>query len=237
VGIPPLANPWLSLGQTGSAGGSIRDIRINGQPRVLDQVDLSARSDLDVWAIDPDEASDQVEAAAWTKRGVEIVGRFDHRSPGARSESLLRLRRPLAEDGEVAFEFFHDPDRQIEVHPTLGRLVLLLGAEGVRLHRLTDGRHDRSGLAPDNTVGDAPGRRGPVPLKAGEWNRAGLAVTGDTLTLKVNDTLVYEAPIEPSNIRTFGVFHFSDESEARVRDVHHRGEWPKQVPTDLGFGG
>jgi hypothetical protein len=62
-----------------------------------------------------------------------------------------------------------------------------------------------------------------------------LEVTGDTLSLRLNDVLIEERPIEPTNQRTFGLFHFADEGEARVRNVTYRGSWAREKPADLEF--
>ena len=57
-----------------------------------------------------------------------------------------------------------------------------------------------------------------------------LAVAGDTVKLSLNGTPVYERPIEPTNQRLFGLFHFTDRTEARVRTMTYAGDWPKQLP-------
>ncbi len=234
-GISPQADPWLSLHQSAGSSGTIRAVRIEGKPTVLDRVELSSRADLDGWVVDPDEATDSAEAAPWDKRGDEIVGRLDADRPGSKVESLLRLRRPLLEDGEVAFEFFHDPADALAVHPAFGRLALIVEAGGVRLHRLADGQYDRSRPAPDPAADAEARRRGAVALKVGDWNRAILEVRGDALSLRINGALAFEGPIEPTNDRTFGFFHLADESAARVRNVVQRGDWPRALPSDLGF--
>ncbi len=237
-GVSPQADPWLSIRQSAAGAGTIRDVRLEGRPAVLDQVDLSKRPDLDSWQVDPDEATETAEISPWDRKGDEIFGRRDPERAEAKVESLLRYRRPLAEDGEISYEFFHDPAQGIAVHPALDRLVLLVEPGGVRLHRLTDGRHDRSGLGPDVAADEPEARRGAtsLPLKAGDWNRATLAVSGNSMSLKINDVVVFERRIEVATPRTFGLFHYVGESEVRVRNVVHRGHWPRSIPADLGFG-
>jgi hypothetical protein len=120
-------------------------------------------------------------------------------------------------------------------HPALDRLVFLLEPDGVKVHWLTDAQYDRSGLSPDNAADEPAHRRGPgrLPLKPGAWNRVELALTGDTVSLTLNDVLVYERPIESANQRLFGFFHFADETEVWVRDVVFRGNWPRTIPAEL----
>src|SRR5439155_17424932 len=67
-------------------------------------------------------------------------------------ENIIRYHRPMLEDGEVRYEFFYDPDPKVPtiVHPALDRLVCLVEPSGVKIHWLTDGRWDRTGLSPGN---------------------------------------------------------------------------------------
>ena len=86
-------------------------------------------------------------------------------------------------------------------------------------------------MSVDNSSDEPANRRGPakLPLKENAWNRAILAVAGDMMTIQINGVKVYERPIEATNQRTFGLFHYGDETEARVRNVVYRGDWPKQL--------
>ena len=52
----------------------------------------------------------------------------------------------------------------------------------------------------------------------------------DSLQLILNDKLVYERSLNPAGPRTFGLFHYSDQTEANVRNVVLRGDWPRSVP-------
>jgi hypothetical protein len=67
-------------------------------------------------------------------------------------------------------------------------------------------------------------------LKPHAWNHLSLRLEGDTAKLALNGSPVYERALEPSNRRDFGLFHFADESEARVRSVTYRGGWPRTLP-------
>ena len=55
-------------------------------------------------------------------------------------------------------------------------------------------------------------------------------MAGDTLKLALNGTEVYERAIEPTNQRFFGLFHYTDRTEARVRGLTMTGDWPKALP-------
>lgn len=103
---------------------------------------------------------------------------------------------------------------------------------GVRVHWITDGVHDRTGLDPVNAFDEPKNRRGPnrLPLVEGDWNKLRLTLTGDTVSIALNDQLVYERELEPTNLRTFGLFHNANQTEARVRNIVWRGDWPRELP-------
>jgi hypothetical protein len=106
------------------------------------------------------------------------------------------------------------------------------------LHWLTDGPHEKSQVSFDNATEEPACRRGPsrLPLSPKAWNKVRLAVTGDVVKVAPNGAEVYERPVEPSNQRLFGLFHYTDETEARVRGMVYSGAWPRQMaPNDRLF--
>jgi hypothetical protein len=241
---PTDRDPWLMLHLNHYLIGGLRNLKIKGQPVIPEQLELSKLSDLTGWLADYYEESTQPvtnvnmgrgqpppEGPSWEKRGEEIYGRTYSDVPGSKQESLLRYHRPLLEDGTLSYEFYYLPGKAL-THPALDRLTLLLQPDGVQVHWLTDGKYDRTGLAPDNVRTEKANRRGPerLPLKDHEWNRMQLALAGNTLTLRLNDVVIYERALESTNQRVFGLFHYADETEVRVRNVVYRGNWPKQLP-------
>ncbi len=247
--IGPAPEPWLMLHAPHNHVGELKDVRITGTPTVPAAIDLLASDDLGLWrpylgAINTGEDTryygpNQYDTA-WKKRGEELYAhgkKPDPPEPGrpvpprAFPETAVYYQRPMAEDGAVDYEFYYDPDKA-HVHPMLDRLVFLLEPDGVKLHWLTDGPHERSGVPLDNVVDEPKYRRGPskLTLKPHAWNTARVEVVGDTVRVSVNGELVYERPIEPTNQRFFGLFHYTDRTEARVRNVTHTGAWEKQLP-------
>jgi hypothetical protein len=143
----------------------------------------------------------------------------------------LRYHRPLLEDGQLEYEFFYEPNKTM-VHPALDRLVFVLDPAGVKIHWLTDAQYDRTGLAPDNLSEEPANRRGPtaLPLKPGDFNRLQLTLAGDRVTLVLNGVEVYQRKLEPANQRFFGLFHYADQTDVRVRRVLLRGNWSGPLP-------
>jgi hypothetical protein len=137
----------------------------------------------------------------------------------------------MLEDGAIEYEFYYRPGES-HCHPALDRLAFLLEPAGVRMHWITDDRYDRTGLSADNAFDEPQYRRGGpmLPLKANAWNRVALNLQGDVVRLSLNGQLVYQRPLEPTNQRTFCVFHYADQTEARVRHIAWRGEWPRELP-------
>jgi hypothetical protein len=235
--LPEDCDPWLALQCAAANTGVARNIRISGRPVIPEQLNLSALPDLTGWLPEYYGESSVGNNADWSKQGEEIVARHRDDFPGSKQESILFYNRPMLEDGEIAYEFFYEPGKAM-THPALDRLAFLLEPDGVKVHRLTDAQYDRTGLAPDNVAIEPENRRGPasLPLKAKEWNRLVLRLSGDRVSLRLNGQLIYERTLEASNQRSFGLFHYADESEARVRKVTYRGEWPRALPGALTGG-
>ncbi|CAN5234926.1 hypothetical protein BH10PLA2_BH10PLA2_04590 [soil metagenome] len=225
--------PWLMLSCAQLNTGTVKNLQITGSPTVPDRIDLLMDDELGLWnAYTPHN---------WVKRGEELYGvgkKAEPPEPGlpvpARRtpEAATFYQRPMLEDGAIEYEFFFDPEKA-HVHPMLHRLTFLLEPEGVKLHWLTDGVADQSDTRVDN-IKDEPGcRRGPsqLALKPKQWNKVRLAVAGDVVKVDLNGQEVYERPIESTNQRLFGIFHYSDRTEARVRNLTYVGAWPKKLPS------
>ncbi|HSQ56170.1 MAG TPA: DUF1583 domain-containing protein, partial [Gemmata sp.] len=153
--------------------------------------------------------------------------------PRSFPESALYYQRPMLEDGAIEYDFYYEADKSL-VHPMLDRLVFLLEPDGVKLHWLTDGAADKSGVAFDNAKDEPACRRGPakLPLKEKAWNRLRLEVAGDTVKVSLNGTEVYERAIEATNQRLFGLFHYTDRTAARVRSMTYSGDWGTTLPSN-----
>lgn len=228
-------DPWVILRSESRFDGAATDIRITGDPVVPGELGLTASEDLNGWlpyypgAVGKPKATWQQLGDVANGGGIVAPRRTD--LAGMNVERLLRYHRPMFEDGSIEFEFFYREGAS-HVHPALDRLVFLLDPNGVRIHWVTDAEYDRTGLFQGNAFDEPAQRRGPeqLPLKENDWNRLRLTVEGDSVSLHLNDQLIYQRELEITNQRTFGLFHFSDRTEARVRNVRWRGSWPRELP-------
>jgi len=231
---PPDGDPWVTILSQGMEAGTVRNLAITGNPTIPQKLDLSAAPDLAGWLADEYLETSSGDDADWDKLGEEIIGRMRNDAPGSKQESLLVYHRPILEDGRLTYEFYHDPGK-VMVHPVLGRTAFLLDPDGVKIHWLTDGAYERKGLAPDNTADEPESRRGPasIPLKPKAWNKLELNLAGDRVALSLNNQPIYDRAIEPVNQRTFGLFHYADSTQVRVRNVTYEGNWPRSLPASL----
>ncbi|NQV25529.1 MAG: DUF1583 domain-containing protein [Rhodopirellula sp.] len=224
--------PWIAIRSESRSLGGVRSLRVTGNPVVPEFINLAAKKALLSWApYYPEAVSDDRE---WHQEDEDgnfgIVGRRDPELAGSFCESLLQYQRPMLEDGTIEYEFFYEPGKS-HVHPAMDRLTFLLEPAGVDIHWATDGVYDRTDLSPDNRLSEPKNRRGsgPLPLKIQDWNRLRLTLRDDTVFLYLNGESIYERKLEATNQRTFGLFHYADQTEVRVRNIVWRGDWPKQV--------
>lgn len=233
--LPDDHDPWVGVRSTFQRSGAVRDVRITGTPFIPESIEVSGRACRSGWY-----AYHELSAAGENARWKFFDGELD--SPdivGARAvgidrsfrESLLRYHRPLVEDGVIEYDFYYKRG-EVLVHPVLDRLAFLLDEEEVRLHWITDGRFDRSTLPPGNSypATDSAQDSGGIPLEGEAWNRMRLSIAGQTVTLDLNGKEILKRQLEPTNLRNFGLFHFADQTEARVRNVIMRGDWSRELP-------
>jgi hypothetical protein len=231
--LSELADPWLVLGSSHPHyQGTIRDLRITGNPTVPDMLKLTEAPQLNAWRADYYNYDIPLDGhAIWQKSGEEIVGELDQSASGSMREHVLQYHRPMLEDGEIDYEFYYSPGK-VEVHPALDRLVFLLEPDGVKLHVLTDAQFERNGLIPETKqpLPAAAVLANQLPLKQNDWNQLRVALTGDQVTLTLNGQPIARNTLDEANTRFFGLFRYIDATEARVRNVTYRGDWVQTVP-------
>jgi tetratricopeptide (TPR) repeat protein len=252
-GLPAEPDPWLSVHVPAKSQGGARRLTVRGQPEVPEALNLTRSPDLAGWTAGYFDESTAGDGQAWRRRGDEIYAtggtapdgtmidalaphmylrQFGGQDTTETAESVLQYRHPLLEDGAIEYEFYYDPEKAV-VHPALDRLTFILDPDGVKIHWMTDGPHDRTGMRPENLSVEPAVRRGPdqLPLQPKRWNSLRIALKGDRVTLTLNGVEICERVLEPTNQRIFGLFHFANKSEVRVRKLVYQGAWPGSLPT------
>lgn len=228
--VRPHQFPWVAFRSPYFANGRVRNVQITGTPDIPETISLSSDPDLSGWVrfhldniggVEPDWDYEKPADSPG-----EIVAHRKTRFQDTFQESLLRYIRPMAEDGVMEYEFFY-AENTVHVHPALDQRVFLLEPKQVSLHQATHGIHDSSGLDPLNRQAVSPSVA--CPLLPG-WNQLKLEVIGNIVRIILNGTQVYEGNIPPDNDRTFGLFHYADQTAVRVRHLNWTGNWPKLLP-------
>ena len=229
---PP--DPWLVIQAAQPTNyATINDLRILGSPEIPSEIDLIDMAGWSAWRADFYGESHSTEPDAttpWKRVGEELIGQLNPNDQADHVESLLLYQRPMLENGVIEFESWYEPGA-FEVNPALGPNAYLLNPDGVRIHRLTNAQYETSPLQPGNEERFTESARG-IPLKEKEWNRIRLTLTGNNLTISVNDTDVATVGVTTvANERQFGLFRYSNKTQCRVRNMVYRGDWPKTLPT------
>ncbi|MCA9057644.1 MAG: DUF1583 domain-containing protein, partial [Planctomycetaceae bacterium] len=250
--------PWVGLRGMADKRPVFRNLRFVGSPTIPREVQLTDGAQLRGWlssfygetqavfhaggtldlpagtiSAGTTEAVTEEVPVDWSIADGVVTAQKQEATSGRTSQSILRYQRPLLEGESISYEYEYQPDA-VEVHPVLGRLALLIEVGGVRIHWLTDGDREWTGLPEDNATLEPLSRRGgrEIPLKAGEWNTVTLSRADGKLLLTLNGTLIYERPVDFGGEMQFGLYRDRTRSAVRVRNVVLRGDWPESLPAD-----
>ncbi|APZ92953.1 DUF1583 domain-containing protein [Fuerstiella marisgermanici] len=251
-------DPWIAIRNDFKHGGSAFNVRITGAPVIPEAITLTAHPQLQGWLsyfpgsvgwshshwqpLYLGQREDRTPANIKQSGGIFAPRRAELPTDCFCEEALF-YHRPMLEDGTIEYEYFYNEGQQ-DAHPMLDRMCFLLQPDGVKLHWLTDGIFDRTDLAPDNKMStehavteasedaaaDAASFRYDVP-RNNAWNKVRLTLTGDIVEIWLNGSVVARQKLNANNQRRFGLFHYADQSELRVRNVTWKGDWPKELPS------
>ena len=232
--------PWFTLTSSSSRGRPIvQNLRITGQPEIPTEIDLLAADGL-AWSggisrykEEDEEDQNRYRTRAtpvdkWILKNGEVTSGSlteDFQPTLVYDESHIAYDRPMLEDGEFEFEMFVDAEKKKMCHVAIGRTALLLKQDGAWRHEI--GGDSDFDSPQDEKVKDSKS----IDLKDGDWNQVLLRLVGDKATLLVNDTEVASIDVvDAKTLRFPGLFRFSDQSNAQVRNVRLRGNWPTSLP-------
>ncbi|MEM8666911.1 MAG: DUF1583 domain-containing protein [Planctomycetota bacterium] len=240
--------PWIAFRSWRGAVSNLRNVQLVGSSDVPQSINLVANTSLGGWAsyYDPDanEGLGSWNAHVGEQGDILLVSDRGNSPSNSFDEDLIRYLRPITWNARIKYEFLYRPG-QTMVHPAVGRTVMVINPDNVRIHPLTDGRFESSGLRPDlaypvgrlsnDSSNNDSSRSDPAstptnPRLIDGWNRAAIQFTDDRLQLSINDQLVATVPIDEFNSRVFGFFHYRDQTNAVVRNVSLVGDWPRAFP-------
>lgn len=245
--IPRRANsaPWFAMRSWSRTHATFRDVRITGHPEIPASIDLLNPELSGWWTYFGSTLG--YPSANWNctrfPEGDQIVGSRKTELAGTSCERLLRYLRPLPEQSSVEFEYYYHPGRA-NAFPAIDRLAFAVTQEKVLVHQVTDGAYDQSAASPalkeyhafvkrsssdTRPIGEET-ESGHLPLLAHAWNQIELKLNGNHVTLTLNGQQVSEHELKPGNSRHFGLFHFADIDELRVRRVVMTGDWATELP-------
>ncbi|WP_233214486.1 DUF1583 domain-containing protein [Rhodopirellula bahusiensis] len=221
--------PWVGIRGWRRSKGHISDLRITGQPGDPGAIDLLSDPSLRGWASYYD-ADENNGLGIWKAKELgDVLHLTSERTGGclgSHDEDLLYYVRPIVWDARINYEFLCDED-SYAVHPCIGRTAFLITSSGVSLHEITDGLFQKTPLRPDNMKATAGGT---TPGLVKGWNRAEVQFRGNRVAVLLNGKRIAERQIDVDESRTFGFFHFRDQTRAVVRNLHLSGDWTKSLP-------
>ena len=227
--LPKEYDGWLFLNARPTSLTRVRKLEITGNPSVPDSLSIMPPEDIHNW-IRYYEGRVTRNFTKWDLTDGELKAAKFKKSPESDFEHLLSYHRPLLEDCSIEYEFYYEPGNVL-THPAVGRLAMLLERDGVAEHWITDAQFEASNLAPGNRriVAEDQRSQDTLPLKPGQWNKMRFECIGDKVTLHLNEIEVYQRLLPEAPFQTFGLFHFADQTEARVRNVVLSGDWAKTL--------
>ena len=149
-------------------------------------------------------------------------------------QSLAQYLRPLQDGESVAFEFWWEKGK-FNFSPSLGRLVLFMGAKGAEPRWLNTSSDlaaaEATPEAATKPSGEEPELFRPnIRPKEKEWNSIEMKRTGNSVTVTLNEQQLAEIPVRGHERP--GVYR--ETQSVRVRSIVLRGDdWPEKVPEDL----
>tara|TARA_R110002073_G_scaffold43606_3_gene121576 strand:- start:4443 stop:9434 length:4992 start_codon:yes stop_codon:yes gene_type:complete len=222
--------PWLALCADDESTAVVRNMEIMGAPAIPSSLEL-VHPRLPGWR---SYYSPGIKNAngAWTHQDGSIVGLKEDFPKGSGRERMLYYQRPLKGSDAVEYEFFYKPGSTI-VHPALDRMAFVVTPEGIQLHYVTDGQddktfHDKTNMRFEPTE---QRERPSALLIENQWNKARISLHDNSMQMQLNGTVVYQHELSPDNQRLFGLFYFSDQTSANVRNVVLHGSWPTKLAT------
>ncbi|TWT99015.1 tetratricopeptide repeat protein [Neorhodopirellula pilleata] len=258
------AFPFVGLYMQSGSTSEASDFVISGSPTIPRQVDL-LHPRLRGWsshilsaALPPlhlpltsdqnaksltKERLEQAEQAAKSLRWLvvedELRNRILDEGYNQAATSHVHYQRPLLDGESFAYEFWYDPEK-MEVHPTMGRVAMMVRPSGIQLRWLPQSSSFETRIRPEVSAESTKQERdfdpdeilvdGNLTLRPGDWNTVRITVQGEQVVITVNEQPA--ARVTMALDRRPGLL-CEKERQCRVRKLTLSGDWPETLPDNL----
>lgn len=190
---------------------------------------MTLRSDGDLSDTNVDAVDQPAQDLAWdSKDGSLLTG--PQKTPNTPGQCRhIQYQRPLLDGETVTYEADYLDD-QTEVHPSIGRVAVMIRPSGVKLRWLVQ----TQSLETDNNAYDTEVEPDEILVKGGleltPSTRVSLTAEGDRCSVSVNGQPVCRFTMALD--RRPGLLCEKDR-EAKITSMQLAGDWPETLPADL----
>ncbi|TWU06369.1 DUF1583 domain-containing protein [Stieleria varia] len=258
------AFPFVGLFMKSYSISEASDIVISGSPTIPRQVDL-LHPRLRGWSshilstalpplhlpLTPDQNAKSLEkerlelaeqaakSLRWRAVDGELQSRTLEEGYNQAVASHVHYQRPLLDGESLTYEFWYDPEK-MEVHPTIGRVAMMVRPSGIQLRWLSQSNSLESRAHPGDSADPTARERefdpdeklidGNLTLHPGDWNTVRLTAKGEQVVITINDQAA--ARVAMALDKRPGLL-CEKERQCRVRKITLSGDWPETLPDNL----
>lgn len=228
--VPANAAPWLVFQACDLPGAQIQQCEVTTTAPTTTEIVIDTGRELSGWRkpwffMDAAAEPGSGGLEEWRSSEARLEGTLQSQLSGTRQPSLIQYLRPLPARASLTYAFFFEPGRKL-VHPVIGDDVLELHPEsGICRRSLSD---MAGNIRAEQTVAN-PQESEPassaLPLRPNDWNQMQLVAEAKNIVLVLNGQTLGTFPVSAKSSRVFGLFHWSDQTAAEVRDLTLSGDW------------
>ncbi|MEI7702773.1 MAG: DUF1583 domain-containing protein, partial [Planctomycetia bacterium] len=228
--VPANAAPWLVFQACDLPGAQIQQCEVTTTAPATTELVIDTGRELSGWrkpwfSMDAAAEPGSSSLEAWRSSEARLDGALQSQLSGTRQPSLIQYLRPLPARASLTYAFFFEPGRKL-VHPVLGDDIFeLQPGSGIQRRSVSNMAENlRADLTRPNSPASEPASSA-LPLRPNDWNQMQLVAEAGKIGLVLNGQTLATFPISAQSSRVFGLFHWSDQTAAEVRDLTVSGEW------------
>ncbi len=228
--VPANAAPWLVFQACDLPGAQIQQCEVTTTAQTTTEILIDTGREMSGWRkpwFSMDAAAEPGSGGLeeWRSSEARLEGTLQSQLSGTHQPSLIQYLRPLPVRASLTYAFFFEPGRKL-VHPVIGDDILELHPEsGIQRRSLSD---MAGNIRAEQTVAKPPESApasSALPLRPNDWNQMQLVAEAENIVLVLNGQTLGTFPVSVKSSRVFGLFHWSDQTAAAVRDLTLSGDW------------